>query len=98
MATTSQQYFPLLYHVVNAKVLLTHFANLEVTHPERISEGESRPFSGRGPIFDAGTLSIDGNRFGRVKKPIKQSCCQHNASKCLLLSLPCPLKSGQILG
>jgi hypothetical protein len=31
--------------VVNANVLLTHFANLEVTHPERISLGRGRFFA-----------------------------------------------------
>jgi hypothetical protein len=40
---------------VNAKVLLTHFANLEVTHPERILVGESSLFSHREPIFHART-------------------------------------------
>src|SRR5260370_5623166 len=91
--------------IVNAKVLLTHFANLEVTHPERISVGESSLFSHREPIFHAITLSVNDNCFGMVKRAIKQSCAStssSNASSCLLLSSSYSsktcLKSGQILG
>ena len=61
---------------VNANVLLTHFANLEVTHPERISLGRCRIFACSEAIFHAITLSVDSNHFGMVKKTIKQSRCQ----------------------
>jgi len=64
---------------------LTHFANLEVTHPERISVGESSLFSHREPIFHAITLSVDDNCFGMVKKAIKQSCCQHFILECIVI-------------
>jgi hypothetical protein len=65
----------LRFSLVNAKVLLTHFANREVTHPGRISvENSCLLFNGE-PIFHTITLAINRQDLRVMKQTIKQGCC-----------------------